>query len=72
MTWTWDASLSPDVAAYILAVALIRSAGEPPVWTDVAQTTGLSLTDMTPDPETGAAWLYTVDAVDEAGYRSEK
>lgn len=86
MIWTWDASTSPDVAAYVLAAALRWvDLGAPPDawgtfpmqqtvgWSDVASVDAatLSVDDGLPDPPLGGVWLLSVDAVDFAGNRSQ-
>jgi hypothetical protein len=82
VTLAWDASPSPDVGHYILAVALrtllgwqTTEFGEQPIysvpaWTDVGQTAGLTLPNPVGDPPIGGVWYYSVDAVDWAGNRS--
>jgi len=82
VTWTWSASTSPDVAAYILAAALRWIDLDAPAdafgghpwqqgaFTDVVQTTSLSADDALPDPPLGMVRMVSVDAVDGAGNRS--
>lgn len=82
MTFHWDPSPSPDVAAYILAVALIRIVGhmnnelglqpvyEVGAWVDYGRTAGLVMADPMSDPPVGGCYWYSVDAEDWAGNRS--
>lgn len=83
--WTWQASTSPDVAAYVLAAALrwVDLSAPPDEWGTFPMQQSLTFTDRVtvdaatlsaddglPDPPLGSAWLLTVDAVDGAGNRS--
>jgi len=71
MNWSWDASTSPDVVAYVLLIALLRSSAQPEPWIEIAETTELSVTVDIPNPGLGECYLVNVIAVDEAGNRSD-
>ena len=67
MIWTWDASISTDVAHYVLKVALTSALS----WIDVGMTPDLTIAYDPPTPAVGEVVFLSVDAVDFAGNRSE-
>jgi hypothetical protein len=65
--WTWAASPSPDVAMYVLFVALFAGPAQPGEWVRKADTPTLSLAYRLPVPPVGSVTLLTVEAQDWAG-----
>jgi len=67
MNWSWDASTSPDVVAYVLLIALLRQPAQPESWVEIAETSELSIAVDIPDPGLGECYLIDVEAIDAAG-----
>ncbi len=65
MTWTWDPSVSTDVALYIVQVAIAGLS-----FVDVGATPDLSMVYDPPTPLVGEVVFVNVEAEDFAGNRS--
>ncbi len=65
MTWSWDPSVSTDVALYIVQIALSGT-----LWVDVAATSDTWIEYEVPIPTVGSVVYVNVEAEDFAGNRS--
>ena len=70
MTWLWDPSVSADVVAYVMYLAVVVTPGQPSPWMLVDETPLTTITVTVPDPLVGACHVYTVEARDAAGNES--
>jgi len=66
MTWTWIASTSPDVALYIVQIAMFGT-----LWMDVAATPDTWIEYDPTTPLVGEVVFVNVEAEDFAGNRSQ-
>ena len=72
MTWLWDASVSPDVAVYVIYLCVSVSPGVCSPWMYVDDTPALTYTVTTPPPTLGHLHVWTVEARDLAGNESAR